>query len=352
MSPCLLPLLLSSLLPQTAELERAAPELLTHTRAPGFALARADATGVTWTHAVGFRSADHAVAVDADTRYGAASLSKPLVAYALLRLVDEEVLELDRPLVDYAPLPDLAHDPRHRRLTARHVLAHTTGLPNWRPRGGRLEFEASPGERWGYSGEGFVLLAGVAEELTGLTLEELCTELVFEPLGMGSATFAFGAELEDLAPPHDEEGRPVPVRGAGVNAAASLTCTVTDYARFLSALLRGEGLSEGLVSEMRRAQARTSAGVAWGLGLGLEDQPGGPALWQWGHNGGYRAFAWLSPSRGEAFVWFCNGDGGMLVLRDLLRLATGVREHPALDHLGYRSWDDPPAAAGGDAGSE
>jgi CubicO group peptidase (beta-lactamase class C family) len=97
---------------------------------------------------------------------------------------------------------------------------------------------------------------------------------------------------------------------------------------------------------MFRPQTDTSPGVWWGLGMGIEEQPQGPALWQWGHNNGYRDFAWLSRDRDLAFVFLCNGDGGMLALRDLLGLATGVAEHPAVKHLDYDAWDDP--AEGGD----
>lgn len=329
-------------LPEAQRLEVEVPALLEHAGVPGLALAIADREGVRWSGAWGARVAGQDAGVDARTVFAAASLSKPVFAYAVLKLVDQEVLALDTPLVEYAPLPDVAHDPRHARLTARHVLSHTTGLPNWRPRGGRLDFQADPGTRWGYSGEGFVLLAHVVEVRTGQTLDALAHELVFEPLGMTSATYVCPSDLENLALPHDERGRPQERPGPEPNVAASLVCTPVDYARFLSALLRGAGLSPALAAEMRRPQvALKEPGVAWGLGLGIEDQPAGPALWQWGHNDGYRAFAWLSPATGRALVFQSNSDEGMLLLRDLVRLATGVERHPALEHLDYESWDSP-----------
>ena len=61
--------------------------------------------------------------------FEAASLGKPLFAYAVLRLVDAGRFDLDRPLYDYPPVPE-ADTPRMRRVTARHVLSHTSGLPN------------------------------------------------------------------------------------------------------------------------------------------------------------------------------------------------------------------------------
>lgn len=325
-------------------LKAQAPEFLARCGVPALSIALADSGGVTWSRAWGECEAGSGRPAGVETAFAAASLSKPVFAYAVLKLVDQGVVELDRPLAEYAELPDLAHDPRGARITVRQVLSHSTGLPNWRPRGGRLDFVADPGARWGYSGEGFVLLAHVLEQRTGASLDELARDLVFEPLGMESASFSGRPRVGALAVPHDADGRPLPLGEARENAAASLVCTAADYARFLAALLRGEGLSPELVDEMRRPQVETSPGVAWGLGAGIEEQPDGPALWQWGHNTGYRAFAWLSPARGEAFVFLCNGDGGMLGLRDLLRLATGTEHHPAVDHLGYERWDSPARA--------
>ncbi len=338
-----------------ARLEAALPALRTRAGVPGLALALADPTGVVWVRSSGLRDVERSLAVQDDTVFAAASLSKPLFAYLVLQLVDQGLLALDRPLAEYAPLTDLAHDPRHARLTARMILSHTTGLPNWRPRGGQLDFVADPGTRWGYSGEGYVLLQRVVEELTASDLDGVARDLVFEPLGMESASFRWDSTRANQALPHDRAGHAHAPPDAEQNAAASLSCSVGDYARFLSALLCGEGLDAQLVAELGRSQVDDGArgslapGVSWGLGLGLEEQPAGAALWQWGHNTGYRAFAWLPPGREFAFVFLCNGDGGMLLLRDLVNAASGHGEHPALVHLEYPSHDDPEEVQSADA---
>ncbi len=325
-------------------LEPEIPRLMELARVPGLAVALVEHEDVAWSAGFGRRSAGAEPAVGDETVFAAASLSKPVFAYAVLKLVDEGLIDLDRRLIDYAALDDLAHDPRHEQLTARMVLSHTTGLPNWRPQGRRLEFTADPGTRWGYSGEGFVLLQRVVERLTGSTLEALAQELVFEPLGMEHASFLPPREPADLARPHDELGHPLQVReppGSRLNAAASLCCTAGDYGRFLAALVRGEGLSESSRRALVTPQIQVGPGIAWGLGWGLEEHADGYALWQWGHNDGYRAFAIVYPGRGSAFLFLSNGEGGMLILRDLLRLGTGEDEHPALAHLHYESHDSP-----------
>src|SRR5262249_56978226 len=85
----------------------------------------------------------------------AASLSRPLFAYAVLQLADAGVLSLDEPLATHLAdyIPD---DPRAAAITGRHVLMHTTGLPNWRSDKRPLRTNFAPGERHRHSGEGIV----------------------------------------------------------------------------------------------------------------------------------------------------------------------------------------------------
>ncbi|MFT5049765.1 MAG: CubicO group peptidase (beta-lactamase class C family) [Chlamydiales bacterium] len=308
---------------------------------PGVSIALTNRDGLQWSGTSGVRDARQPGAVDRNTVFEAASLSKPVFAYAVLQLVDEGLLELDTPLVEYAPLNDIAHDPRHKKLTARMVLSHSTGLPNWRPDGGRLDFEADPGSGWRYSGEGFVLLQRVIETLIGDNLQGLAQALVFEPLGMTRSSFVWKPEFNsNVAFPHDGEGQSREVRHVSEpNAAASLLTTAPDYARFLAALLSGEQLSADLHKQLLKSVVTVNEhGVAWGLGIGLEQNPDGPAFWHWGHNSGFRAYTIGYPSRGTAIVYFANSDNGMRFLRDVVQLATGDEEHPAIDHLAYPSY--------------
>src|SRR4029078_6503121 len=96
-------------------------------------------------------------AVTESTRFEAASLSKPVTAYVALQLVDAGRLALDAPLTKYMPYADLPAYPRAKTMTARHVLSHTTGFANWRRRD-PLKLFFAPGERFRYSGEGYVYL--------------------------------------------------------------------------------------------------------------------------------------------------------------------------------------------------
>src|SRR5690349_17525347 len=144
---------------------------------------------ISYVKSYGYKNARKEL-IDTSTCFYAASLAKPLFAYIVMQLVDENVIDLDKPLYTYLdkPIPgyesykDLSGDDRWKLITARHCLSHTTGFPNWRwanPNGNeKLEIFFTPGSRYAYSGEGLVLLQFVIENITHKRLEDLAQERV------------------------------------------------------------------------------------------------------------------------------------------------------------------------------
>ena len=203
---------------------------------------------------------------DGRTVFRAASLTKPVFAYLVMKLVDEGVLDLDtpvhrdleKPLYEYPSYASFRDDARHERLTARLLLSHQGGLPNWRRvrPDGPIQFHSDPGDRFAYSGEGYGLLQFVIERLTGRGLAELAREKVFEPLGMEDTSFLweprfdgrFAVDLGSPLGPLVEQTRRTAV------AAASLVTNAADYARFLAAVMDGEGLSARMSAVMQEPQ--------------------------------------------------------------------------------------------------
>jgi CubicO group peptidase (beta-lactamase class C family) len=286
--------------------------------------------------------------VTAQTVFPAASLSKPVFAYAVLKLVDQGVLSLDMPLagfVDYAPGDEFAAE-----ITAAHVLSHTTGFPNWRSSEQPLKSYFRPGDRFSYSGEGFVFLQRVVERLTGESLEATAQRLVFEPLGMTRSTFDPARKFDDtVAPSEAAADATVSVR-ATANAARSLRTTAHDYAQFLKAILSGTGLksstSESWMEARKlvpanfvnaaepRGMHQTDSAVAWGLGWGVEIES--RFFFQWGANNGYVSFTIGSRVDGVAFVILTTGFTGLECIRQLVEVVLpGPR--PSLMWLGRRT---------------
>src|SRR6478735_3579004 len=100
--------------------------------------------------AAGVRDVETGEPITADTVFDAASLSKPMVAYAVLQLADAGLLDLDQPLAQLWPAL-IPHDERAQAITFRHVLTHTCGLQNLRSGKEPLKMFFAPGTRYSYS---------------------------------------------------------------------------------------------------------------------------------------------------------------------------------------------------------
>jgi CubicO group peptidase (beta-lactamase class C family) len=342
------------------KLERLVPRLMADGDVPGVSLAVVRDGHVLWHKAFGVKDANTGAPVDDGTIFEAASLSKPVFAYAVLKLVDAGQLDLDAPMSKYLP-GDYVDDPRLGQITARRVLSHTTGFPNWRS-GREMAIHFTPGERFSYSGEGFVFLQKAVERSTGQTLNTLMKRLVFDPLRMSSSSYTWEDRYEGRkAAGHDAAGVPRPPRRpAEAFAAATLHTTALDYARFLIAALDGMGLMKKTQLEMLRPQVyvdegcqnciekkptgRLSRAISWGLGWGLEETENGLSLWHWGDNGsGFHCYVAGYPRQRLGVVVFTNSLGGQSIIPEIVAAAMGG-QHPAFAWLNYERYDSPARA--------
>jgi len=342
-----------------AALDRLVPGLLKDGDVPGLSIAIVRDGHIELQRAYGVKDAASGAPVDADTVFEAASLSKPVFAYAVLKLVDAGKLDLDAPISKYLP-GDYVDDPKQSAITPRRVLSHTTGFPNWRPPGQPLKIHFAPGERFSYSGEGFVYLQKAVERLTGQTLNAVMKRLVFEPLHMASSSYVWEESYERRkATGHDAAGTPRPMRRPAEGfSAASLHTTAGDYARFLAAALDGSGLQARTAAEMIRPQVHVDEGcqncitakptgrlsreLGWGLGWGLEETEDGISLWHWGDNGGsgFHCFVAGYPRKRLGVVVFTNGLGGQGIFPEIVTAAIGGR-HPAFAWIDYERYNSP-----------
>jgi len=326
------------------------PDLLERAHVPGLSIALVQDATIAWTSAWGLATLQPSHAVTTDTVFQAASLSKPLFAYVTLGLAERGHLDLDAPLTAYLPDPSVPEDLLLPAITARRVLCHLTGWPNWRPKGGPLVRVRAPGEAFGYSGEGYNYLQAVVERIVGQPLDAYMQEAVLGPLGMASSSYRWAAPGDPcVARAHDHEGRPrEPYSGDRPEAASSLHTTPSDYARFLCAMLspsQAPGhLDAPWVATMLRPQAHPSDAVAWGLGWGLEDTNHGPAFWHWGDNPGYKNLTVTFVARRTGIIVMTNGDAGLGLCAHLVRAIIGG-DHPAFEWLATTFYDAPALTA-------
>jgi CubicO group peptidase (beta-lactamase class C family) len=341
-----------------AHLEKLVPQLMKDGGVPGLAVLIIRDNQIFWQRAFGLSNADTKQFITDDTVFEAASLSKPVFAYGVLKLADTGKLDLDTPLVKYLPGAYVENDERLNQITARIVLSHRTGFPNWRGNN-PLKINFTPGERFSYSGEGIVYLQKVVEHLTGQPLDAFMRKTVFEPLGMTSSSYVWQEAYESRkAFGHDPfgsvTGRRKPTEA---NAAATLHTTVQDYARFVIAVMKGTGLKKETARQMLTPYIKVQEGcqdcitnpstgqlsstVSWGLGWGLQHTADGDSFWHWGDsNNDAQAYVVAFPKQKVAVMVFANSGNGHSIIPPIINEAIGGQQ-PAIAWLNYDPYNSP-----------
>lgn len=287
---------------------------------------------------------DEAFAIDQPVNeqsiFQAASLSKPVFAYIVMRMADRGEIDLDRPVADYTDIDRFDDKEMARRITPRIVLSHRTGLPNWAAGpssdewpASRIVFKYPVDSCFAYSGEGYAFLQRAVEAIAGEPLDAVARREVFEPFDMPTTSYAWLPAYDSIAlPGFNREGEN---RGQGrhprASSAYTLRTNATEYARFLRrGLLAGEGLSEAAHREMftHQVHARRYAEnpracdstVYWCLGFGAVNDD---YYWHWGDNGNFKALWLLHPATKEGFVYFSDRATGHDLLDPFLKQLTG-----------------------------
>ncbi len=318
-----------------AALEALTPALMNELHVPGVAIALVSDRRVVWSRGFGVADVRDGRRVTGTTLFEACSMSKPVFAYLVLKLVESGRLDLDAPLASYLPEEDPPAQPEKALVTARMVLSHTSGFPNWRKgdeeRNGPLPVRFAPGSRFAYSGEAIFYLQRVVEHVTGLPLDVLAGEALFEPAGWRGMSYIWTPDLDAaLAAGHDAKGAFLTkTRYVHPNAAYSLYTTAADYAAFLVEVLETDRSASHSVSRrsldamfarqialdarepIERPGAAQGRAVFWGLGWSINATASGDIAHHSGSNrSGFRCFSQLSPSRGSGIVIMTNGAAG------------------------------------------
>jgi CubicO group peptidase (beta-lactamase class C family) len=319
-----------------AEMQR----LMSAAKVPGLAVAVIKDGKVSYTQAYGYANVEKQQPLRTDTIMYAASLTKAVFAYTVMQLVDEGVFSLDAPLPtllnkqlpDYPKYADLKDDPRWQQLTPRMLLSHTSGLLNWRyiNDNGRLDFKYPPGSRYVYSGEGLNILQIAVEERTGIALETLMQQRVFDRFGMRDTSMVWRDDWAGRETTHyGKDGTVIPhKRRSDARAAGSMDTTIGDYAAFMAGVLRGEGLSPASYKEMLSPQMAIVSlqqfpshwpgdtdlwrgiGLSIGLGWPLYNSPMGPAFFKEGADDGTNNFALGFRQQRDGIVLLSNSSNG------------------------------------------
>jgi CubicO group peptidase (beta-lactamase class C family) len=310
--------------------------------------------------ASGVRDVERGLPIERSTLFEIASVTKTFTTTAVLALRDQGRLELDDPIARH--LPELAgvvypngDDPP---ISIRHLLTHTSGLPNTgrfaydadsAPTAGEvlrsfegLGLESSPGERFSYSNVGFTVLALLVERIAKAPYERYVGERVLSPLGMASSGFAPAAATKATGYERDKGE----VRAArskkrgGAGGSGGLWSSVDDLSRFVAFQLDAwparAGAESGPVRRSTRRESHTlqaNRGLkvrrseqatdieTRGVGLGwqvYEDCTFDRVAWHNGKTSGFSSAIYLVPANGVGVIVLSNGDG------DADKVARGV----------------------------
>jgi CubicO group peptidase (beta-lactamase class C family) len=331
-----------------AEIDATVTRLMAAAKVTGAGLAILNDGKIVYLKTYGFRDRKKNLPLTPDSVMSAASFSKVAFAYLVMQLVQEGILDLDKPVHQYFPKPlpeysdyrDLAADDRYKQITSRMLLDHTPGFPNWRrfEDDHKLHIHFDPGSRFAYSGEGITLLQLVVETITEKPLEDLMQARVFQPLGMTRTSMVSHLRFEsNSANGYDEQENSLgPQRRLQAQAAGSMKTTPADFARFMEAVLQGQGLRKETKDLMLSPQIsilskhefpplstetteeNKAIRLSYGLGWGLYWTPHGKAFFKEGHDEGWRNYTVCFDDAKTGMVIMTNSSNGESIYKELL----------------------------------
>ncbi len=284
---------------------------------PALAVAIVDDQTVIWTHAVGHQDAAKTVPATDKTVFRVGSVSKLFTDVAIMRLVEQGLLDLDAPVSKYLPTFQPKNPHNKTEVTLRHLMAHRSGLIRESPIGNYfdpteptlaktvesvngIDLVYPPGERIKYSNAAIAVVGMVLEKTQGVKFETYLSKAVLDPLRMNDSSFEITPGVKKnlaSAVMWSYHGRefPAPLFQLGTSPAGSMYSTVGDLSKFMNCLFAdgttksGQLLKKETIAEMFKLQfAKPDDKQGFGLGFVVGDLDGQKRI---GHGGAVYGFA-------------------------------------------------------------
>ena len=287
---------------------------------PGVSLALIKDGKLVYHQVYGVRNTMTGDKVDSNTLFEAASVTKPVFAFAVQRLAERGVIDLDRPLYLYLPYPDIAYDDRYKLITAKHVLTHRTGFPNWRSMNpdGKLDLKFTPGTAYNYSGEGFEYLIMVVEKITGKKVEQVLQEEVIQPMGLYHTFFSKNDSLQRMvAYGHFDQLPSNNDLPESPGMAYSMHTEAKIFTRFMLYMLEQKGLKASTYDSIFQKHSEFNYGpgdekpvypVYMGISLEIRETPFGKSFGHGGNNGDFKCRFEVYKDLKMGYVIFTNSN--------------------------------------------
>lgn len=294
---------------------------------PGLSIAILNGGEAVYHRTLGYANLEEQIPVTENTIFEAASISKSVFAFFVMKYVEEGKLDLDRPLFEYLAYPDIAYDERYKKITARMVLSHRSGLPNWRENEEDeiLKIKFDPGTDYEYSGEGFQYLAMVLRAI-GKTdwkgLEASFQNKVANPLELEHTVFIQTPYTRsNKAEPYDDNGNWIDWKNnywymkddGNFNSAASLHTEPLDFSKWMNAVMNKELLTEESYSEILKHHSEipnSGIDLYYTLGFVNLDEPYENVYVHTGSNDGFTCYYLMDLEKKWGYVLFTNSESG------------------------------------------
>jgi CubicO group peptidase (beta-lactamase class C family) len=327
--------------PATLNLEARMEEL----KVPGVSLAIVRDGKLRWAKGYGYANTNTSSKVDANTLFQAGSISKPVAALSVLKLLEEGKVDLETDVNQYLQSWKVPEHDFEEKVTLRRLLTHTAGtsvhgFPGYTQKDrfptinevldgegntSRIYVSTPPDSVWRYSGGGYTIMEKVVEEVSGLPLETYMTSNILEPLQMTNSTYAQPlpeSYHENASAAYDREGKII--KGLWHNypeqAAAGLWTTPTDLAKYCIAVQEiVAGKEDGILSGETIQKMLTKHKNDWGLGPSLVWGGDSLRFQHGGKNAGFTNNMIAFANRGEAYIIMTNGDNGGQLMREIMR---------------------------------
>lgn len=327
----------------TATIDTYLADKMKEFKIPGLSFAMINNGKVVYRKNYGYANLEKQLSVNSKTIFEAASLSKSVFAFFVMKYVEEGRLDLDKPLYEYLPYTDIADDERYKKITARMVLSHTSGFPNWRENeeDKRLKIKFEPGTNFEYSGEGYQYLAMVLKKFEGddwARLERSFQDKVAKPLGLKHTMFIQNEATRKLkAEPYDADGNWMDWKNNywyqkddGIFVApSSLHTNAIDFSKWMIAIMNKELLSGSSYKELlgRQIKAFTSdSGTDYYYCFGF--MTGNKALdnilFHSGSNDGFTCWYVIDESKKWGYVLFTNSEKGIELGEKMFEYLGGI----------------------------
>ncbi len=318
---------------------------------PALSIAIINDGKVVYHRVKGYANKEKEILANNQSIFEGASISKSVFGFFVMTFVEDGILNLDKPLFQYLPNPDIEYDKRYKKITARMVLSHRSGFPNWRddyPEE-KLFIQFEPGTDYHYSGEGYQYLAEVLKHLLNTDwagLEAEFEKRVAIPFKLEHTKFIKDDYIrEHKVQPYDKNGNWIDKnadkwwksRDSVFVAPTTIHSEAIDFSKWMIAMMNKKGLSESGFNELYKPHSEISTGFLredYTLGFSkLSILNLGELYSHSGNNTGFSSYFAFDKDKKWGFVFFTNskaGDQFTLNLTYNLLLSGTIRKQIAI----------------------